>query len=129
MKQGLVLEHTQDDVDNVCAALLNNLELLQPPGFIYAAQAPDTTSLLGQPGRGSAARRARLQDRAAAAGGVGSQDVATVYGTYAAVMLADATCAAACICMNHRVAFLLEMLSTAGCVSSFWGGRHVDAVF
>jgi hypothetical protein len=92
--------YVQDDADDVCEQLLNQLVLLQLPGFVYAAKPPE--------GAGRAGRRTRQRRTgaaaAAAAGGLDDDDdeSATVYGSYAAVTLCDGRC------VQHVDALVLE---------------------
>jgi hypothetical protein len=82
--------YVQEDVVDVCEQLLNQLVLLQPPGFIYAAKPPEGASRAGR-----RARQRRAGAAAAAAAGLEDDDEsATVYGSYAAVMLCDGRCVA-----------------------------------
>lgn len=73
----------QDDIEAVCAQLLNQLVLLAPPSFIYAAKPPV-----------AATRAARAGRQHRPGGGVDDNDEeqATVYGSYAAVTLCDCRC-------------------------------------
>lgn len=71
-------------MEGVCSQLLNDLVLLDPPSFIYAARPP---VCMLKPGRTGRQRAGQL------AGTVGVQDEddeqMTVYGSYAAVTLCD----------------------------------------
>jgi hypothetical protein len=96
-------------VEDVCEQLLNQLVLLQPPGFVYAAKPPEEA---GRAGRRARQRRAGAAAAAAAAGGLDDDDEsATVYGSYAAVTLCDGRC------VQHVDALVLEqqMLSCEHC--------------
>eukprot|EP00775_Hariotina_reticulata_P008243 gene8243-8433_t len=83
------LDLWRDDLPAVCDQLLNQLVLLAPPGFMYAAMPPDVASGYGRGGTGRYRRRGRL-GAAVAAGATASGDDsdAVVYGSYAAVTLA-----------------------------------------
>lgn len=68
-------------MDAVCHQLLNQLSLLQPAGFTYAARPPAATGRRGRQRRvGAAAASSGLDD---------DDELVTVYGSYAAVTLCD----------------------------------------
>lgn len=71
----------QDDEDAVCSQLLNELVLLAPPGFMYAARPPSAA--------GRAAKAGRQRRSGVGAALDGDEEKATVYGSYAAVTLCD----------------------------------------
>jgi hypothetical protein len=72
----------QEDMADVREQLLNQLVLLDPPSFLYAAQPPVASS-----------RRSKLAGaavmRTAGAVGLDDDDSTTVFGSYAAVTLCD----------------------------------------
>lgn len=70
----------QEDISDVRDKLINQLVLLEPPSFMYAAQPP------------AASNRHRKRSSAAlsrSAGDSEDDESATVYGSYAAVTLCD----------------------------------------
>ncbi|WIA30633.1 hypothetical protein OEZ86_000711 [Tetradesmus obliquus] len=85
------LDLWKEDMDDACAQLLNQLELLQPPGFIYAAKPPEGAARAGRRARQRRVGAAAAAAAAAAGGGLDDDDSesATVYGSYAAVTLCD----------------------------------------
>lgn len=89
--------HVQDDMDAVCGQLLNQLVLLAPPGFIYAATPPAAAGRAAKAGR---QRRGQLGGGGAAA--VEDEEQATVYGSYAAVTLCDCRWASALTRTMHQ---------------------------
>lgn len=73
----------QDDVEEGCYMLLNQLMLLRPPAFIYAAL----------PSHPASGRSVHTRKRLMGAGGAGAMadddDECAVYGCYSAVMTSD----------------------------------------
>lgn len=73
----------QEDMGDVREQLLNQLVLLEPPSFMYAAQPPAADSRRGKRAGGAAGLRG------GEAAGLEDEDGSTVFGSYAAVTMCD----------------------------------------